>query len=284
MKKVIYNFFLLIVFLKWVFCQAKLERKMPIVGSDLKQRLSIKTGTAGNQSAQPDGNQSLGKYISTTDVPSTLNGLYDAISGDENEAGTIDYRCVFVYNSHSTLTLQGAKLWLSGVRFTAANSGDLFTANSHGLVDGDAVRVEADRPSDVMPGGLSNSTTYYVITATTNTFQLSTTVGGSAVNVTSDGSGAARKYGNTTIALAIDNVAASAVGSASAQADSIANETTPPSAVGAFSSPTTKAGGLTLGDIGPGEVRAFWIRRTPLNAGARNSDGIYTQYEGDTAQ
>jgi len=67
-----------------------------------------------------------------------------------------------------------------------------------------------------------------------------------------------------SVALAVDDTAASAVGSASAQAREITDDQTAPSVI-TFSSPTTKVAGLSLGDIGPGQCKAFWVRRTPPN-------------------
>jgi hypothetical protein len=181
---------------------------MPIASSDILFKLSIKTGTAGNQSAQPDPNASLGKYISTTQLTdNTLNNLFDNISGDENAASTVDYRCIFVHNAHASLTLQGTKVWLS-----------------------------------------------------------------------------AEVAGGANTAIAIDNAAASAIGGSTAQADSIATETTAPTTVGTFSSPTTKGAGLTLGDIGPGQCRAIWVKRTATNSSALNNDGVTIRSEGDTSQ
>src|SRR5437867_2173661 len=96
---------------------------MPIVSSDIKVKLSIKTGTAGNQSSQSDVNQSLGKYISTTEiVDATLNNLFDNISGDENAALIVDYRCIFFHNSHATLTLFSPKVWFSAEAAGGANT------------------------------------------------------------------------------------------------------------------------------------------------------------------
>lgn len=87
---------------------------MAITASDIKYKLSIKTGSAGNSGAQSDPNESLGKYISTTELSGTaLNNLFDNISGAENAASTVDYRCVFVHNSHGSLTLQNAVVYLS---------------------------------------------------------------------------------------------------------------------------------------------------------------------------
>lgn len=87
---------------------------MSIASSDIKHRLTIKTGVAGDANAQADPNQSLGKYCSTTDlVDATLDNLFDNISGDENAASTVDYRAIVVKNGHATLTLVAPKVWIS---------------------------------------------------------------------------------------------------------------------------------------------------------------------------
>ena len=88
--------------------------------------------------------------------------------------------------------------------------------------------------------------------------------------------------GGANVAIAIDNIAASAIGSGSAQAATIATRTTTPTGVGAFSSPGTKGTGLVLGDIGPGQCRAVWVRRTATASAALNNDGVTLRVEGDT--
>lgn len=182
---------------------------MAILTTDIKWRLSIKTGAAGNAGAQADPNASLGKYISTTDLNTgtPLNNLWDDVTGDENAASDVEYRCLFVYNAHATLALLNPVVWLSAE------------------------------------------------------------VGGGAA-----------------IAIAIDNIGPSPIGQAGAQAAEIANENTAPSGVGAFSSPTTKGAGLSLGASLPaGQCRAVWIRRTAANTGAVDNDGVTPRCEGDTA-
>ncbi len=180
---------------------------MAIVASDIKIKLSVKTGSAGNSTAQGSPNNSLGKYISTTElVDNTLNNLFDNVSGDENAASDVEYRCIFLHNSHATLTLMSTKVWLS-----------------------------------------------------------------------------AEVSGGAVAAIAIDDIAASAIGSSSAQAAEIANEDTAPTGVGSFSAPTSKATGLTLGDIPAGQCRAIWIRRTAANSVALNNDGVSISWEGDTS-
>ncbi len=88
--------------------------------------------------------------------------------------------------------------------------------------------------------------------------------------------------GGANVAIGIDTTAASAIGSASAQALEVANEDTAPTGV-TFSSPTTKAAGLDLADLAAGNCRAIWWRRTTTNSAALNNDGATVRVEGDSA-
>ncbi len=179
---------------------------MAIVASDILYKLAVKTGSAGDSTSSTPA-ASLGKYVSTTEVSGTsLNNIFDDVSGAENAASTVDYRCIFVHNNHATLTLQNAVVYLS-----------------------------------------------------------------------------AETAGGTNLTLAVDNIAASAKGSSSAQAAEIATETTAPSGVGSYSAPTTSATGLSLGNITAGQVRAFWIKRTATNSAAIDADGGTFSVYGDTA-
>lgn len=178
---------------------------MAIVSSDIVLRYSVVTGAAGDTTAGTAAG-SLGKYASTTVVATGANGLFDDISGAENAASTVDYRCIFVLNNHATLTLLNAVVYLS-----------------------------------------------------------------------------AEVAGGAGIALAVDNIAASAKGGSSAQAALIASETTTPTGVGAFSSPTTVATGLALGNLTAGQVRGVWVRRTAANSSALDADGVTIGVAGDTA-
>lgn len=179
---------------------------MPIISTDLLLKLSVKTGTAGNQNAGT-ANGSLGKYISTTQlVDNTLNNLFDDVSGDENAASDVEYRCLFIHNAHATLTLEVPVIWIT-----------------------------------------------------------------------------AEQAGGANAAVAVDSVAASALASAAAQALEVVDENTAPAGPLAFSSPVTKATGLALSNIGPGQVKAVWIRRTATNSVALNNDSVSIRIEGDTA-
>lgn len=92
----------------------------------------------------------------------------------------------------------------------------------------------------------------------------------------------AETAGGASIALATDNIAASAKASASAQLAQIASETTAPSGVSAFSSPTTSGTGLSLGSIPVANVKGFWVRRTAANTAALSADGVTIAVTGDT--
>lgn len=163
---------------------------MPIVAADIDYFLS---GGASNA----DADASIGGAKSSTAAPS---GLFDTVTGAQSTAGDINYRCIYVQNTHATLTLIGAKAWL------------------------DANTASAD----------------------------------------------------TTIDIGLGAAAVSATETA------IADEATAPATV-TFSAPTDLAGGLSIGDLAPGEFKAIWLRRT-VDASAAASNDTYTlRVGGDTA-
>jgi hypothetical protein len=63
--------------------------------------------------------------------------------------------------------------------------------------------------------------------------------------------------------------------------ETIADELTAPSGP-AFSSPTTKGTGLTVGDVGSGSFRGLWVRRTVTAGAAPANDSGTIRCEGDT--
>lgn len=74
--------------------------------------------------------------------------------------------------------------------FTGANTGDVCTSYGHGFVNDDRVYVKRASGS-ALPTGYSEDTLYFVVGATTDTFQLALTQGGAAVVITVDGEGIA---------------------------------------------------------------------------------------------
>lgn len=181
---------------------------MPIVTGDILFKLSTTGGAAGNTTAGTAAT-SFGKYISTTAVSGTaLNSLFDNITGAENAANDVEYRCFFVHNNHGSITYQNVVVYLAG--------GD--------------------------PAGGAN------------------------------------------VAIAVDSTAASAIGSASAQALEIADEGDSGTALSGltFSAPTSAGTGLSLGNIPAGSCRAVWIRRTANNSTAVSGETVTPTVSGDT--
>jgi len=168
---------------------------MAIVAGDIEYRLS-------GGASESDPNLSLGGVVSSVEVvDASDNNLFADVSGDDASAGATHYRLIYVFNNHGSLTLQGAKVWIS----TDTTSSD-------------------DEIDIALAGEGLNSTT-----------------------------------------------------------ETIADEDTAP--VGeTFTHPTSKATGLTLGDIPAGQRYGVWIRRivnSSASAIAANS-GIIS-VEGDTA-
>jgi hypothetical protein len=103
-----------------------------------------------------------------------LNGRNDIDIKDAN-GGTL------ATNGTLTLILKGVTL-----AFTADAGTDELTATSHGLANGNAIKFAS---SGTIPGGLNESSIFWVVNKTANTLQVATTVGGAAVDITSAGSG-----------------------------------------------------------------------------------------------
>lgn len=69
---------------------------------------------------------------------------------------------------------------------------DTFESPAHGFVNGDSVVVWAV-PGTALPTTVVEGTVYFVVSATTDDYQLSATSGGAAINITAAGGGFAQK-------------------------------------------------------------------------------------------
>lgn len=115
---------------------------MAIVSGDIDFRLS---GGASNS----DPSLSLGGVMSTTtDV--TGSTLFDTVSSADATAGETNYRCIYVLNSHGTLTLQNAVIWIQ------ANTPSATTAVTIALAgEGANATAETVANEDTAPSGES---------------------------------------------------------------------------------------------------------------------------------
>jgi hypothetical protein len=177
---------------------------MAITATDILFKFSVAAAAGDTTAGTAAG--SLGDQISTTQIiDATLHNLFDQITGDENAASDVEYRCIFVHNNHGSLTWENVVVWLS-----------------------------------------------------------------------------AEVAGGASAAISVDTTGVTPKGQASAQAKTVADESTAP-ATQTFSSPTTKATGLAIGNIPAGSVQAIWVRRSATNSAAVNNDGVTIRCEGDTA-
>ncbi|MEJ0012158.1 MAG: pilus assembly protein TadG-related protein [Bauldia sp.] len=138
-------------------------------------------------------------FKTTNTLPSPLNAntTYYVLSGSSNL--TTNTFKVSTTTSGSAVSLSGGNGTLSYVVLQKTTSGgngthsyavvgspSLFSSSNHGLNNGDAVAVAS---TVSLPTPLSSATVYYVVNKSTNTFQLSTTSGGTGVTITGSSSG-----------------------------------------------------------------------------------------------
>ena len=142
--------------------------------------------------------------VKYTEEKSTVNGtfVYYNENGFKEERESVDDLQVEVIEKLNTVTggvpTNAVKLMRVEYDYaTTSKTGtftdsevsvanDTITISDHGFQNNDTVRLTS---TGTLPTGLSDSTTYYVISATKDTFQVSTSAGGSAVNITAASGG-----------------------------------------------------------------------------------------------
>lgn len=83
-----------------------------IVSGEILFKYSV-AAAAGNTTAGTAAG-SLGDQISTTEwAGGSANDLFDDVSGAENAANDVEYRCIFVHNSNGANPLENAVVYLS---------------------------------------------------------------------------------------------------------------------------------------------------------------------------
>lgn len=116
--------------------------------------------------------------------------MRDVVGGEDTDALALPWQATLVCRDPSIMSAVPVDTNLTTQTLvtgaTAQNTGDTITSAGHGLVAGDRVRITAIGSG---AGGLSTTTTYYVVSPATDTFKVSLTDGGAAVAITSDGTG-----------------------------------------------------------------------------------------------
>lgn len=94
------------------------------------------------------------------------------------------------------------------ITVTATAATDVINAPKHPFANG----VKVEFPTLTGGGGLTTTADYYVIDAATNTFKVSATRGGAAIDITTDATaGTARAVGGGTVSRAVGEVASDAL-------------------------------------------------------------------------
>lgn len=112
--------------------------------SDIAKRLS---GGASNN----DPNLSLGgKMSSTSIVNNALQNLFDNVSSTERVSGSIEFRCFYFVNTHSTESLEDAVVYIASQ--TPSEDTDIeIGLDPAGVGDGDSTGVATDIPDETYP-------------------------------------------------------------------------------------------------------------------------------------
>ena len=122
---------------------------MAITSSNIKFYLS---GGGSNSNV----NASIGGAISSVEVTdNSLHNLFDKTLGTESTAGDIEYRCIYVKNTHASLELELAKIWISTNTSSPAN---VIAIALDGAGKGGTAETETDE--NVAPTGETNPTAY----------------------------------------------------------------------------------------------------------------------------
>ena len=174
-----------------------------VSSSDTQYTTGLGVGVTGTAPLQPwVRNKSWLTFTAPTASEQKFIGLH-AVWPESNflalsAAGnyTVDWGDGVVENFSSGVTAQheydfaDADLANTNAPVTLQGGADTVTRTSHGYVNGDTVRFY----NIVTTTGISANAPYYVIDATANTFKVSLTVGGAAVDLVSDGSATLLPY------------------------------------------------------------------------------------------
>jgi hypothetical protein len=130
--------------------------------------------------------------VGSSNLLSTTVAENDAPAYNATTAYTLGQK-VMVQSAHRVYqSLRGGS---SAVQITYASPA-VVVWSKHGLANGTAVTFST---TGTMPGGITAGTTYYVVNADTNTFNIAATLGGTAINTTSAGSGTFTGYDTPNI-------------------------------------------------------------------------------------
>lgn len=116
----------------------------------------------------------------------SVGGSNGIVEGDTVTLGGITYTAKIYEDSSSNRYFRVASGSFTFATTDVDTGSDTITKSDHGLKDGNAVVFST---TTTLPAGLSLATTYYVVSATSTTFKVAATRGGSAIDITTTGTG-----------------------------------------------------------------------------------------------
>lgn len=118
-------------------------------------------------------------FVSVAMQGMVIAAIFKAKAQEYSEATT------WIQEDLENVKYQASQLGIKTVQSMIA-ADELITISNHGFASGDTVLFVGD---GTIAGGLSKNTTYYVRDVTTNTFKVTSTAGGAAIDLTSDSTG-----------------------------------------------------------------------------------------------
>lgn len=173
----------------------QLRNSQPLVDGNFNKIQVTGSGTTSGWVSGANSNPIIGPWATTGTAGAvdyavySGNNVVSANTAANIEANWTDSTKAYTLNSGLGITTLGATRNITALRnrtgtaLTSVNTTtETITLTGHTLVNGDTVVFGASAP-----GGLTTGTTYFVVGTATDTFQVSTTSGGAAVNLTSAG-------------------------------------------------------------------------------------------------
>jgi hypothetical protein len=150
------------------------------------------TGTNANSGEATGGSPAYGRQAVTWGAAASGQKANTGALTLDVPAGTYGYLTFWNASTGNTSNyrgyapINGSVKGFFSVDTTLTN--DRFLSVAHGLSDGDRV-ILYNVFSETLPTGVSEGTVYFVVSSTTDTFKVSATSGGAAVDVTGTGGG-----------------------------------------------------------------------------------------------
>jgi hypothetical protein len=275
----------------FLFCEVNRYPIMTTIGStDIEFLLSGGTNNS-------DPKKSTGGGPSSFPILGSLNNLFPDITSEEASAGKVDYRCFYVKNSGSSVTLYETEIRVSAqnlggsyVELGIANSTDIQRIDVTGSsITGTAVLKLGSSPISVNWGSspfgfeasLRNALSYAGFAA-----EVSHSISGNTASFTVTFSGINDNRSWPTLQVQENNLTGTDTPTITirkisdgrpinSSAPSIVTDQSPPSGV------NFQSGSILVGRIGPGDFAPVWARRTtPANTQFSLNDGFTVKVSG----